>query len=68
MDNENNDLLVIKVNMFLRQKEMDDLYRYIRDAKKEGIIILPIYCDAIVYPKDVEIKVEDITGKEINDG
>lgn len=64
MDNEHNELLIIKVNAFFRQKDMDEICKYINNARKAGTIILPSYCDVIVCPKDVEIKIKDITGKE----
>lgn len=53
------DILVVKVNMFLRPKEMDDISRYIRESAKNGVIILPPYCDAQVVPDNMEIRVEE---------
>lgn len=53
------DILVVKVNMFLRPKEMDDISRYIRESAKTGVIILPPYCDAQVVPDNMEIRVEE---------
>jgi len=53
------DILVVKVNMFLRPKEMDNISNYIRESAKTGVIILPPYCDAQVIPDNMEIRVEE---------
>ena len=53
------DILVVKVNMFLRPKEMDNISIYIRESAKTGVIILPPYCDAQVVPDNLEIRVEN---------
>ena len=68
MNDEHNELLIIKVNAFFRQKEMDDICEYIRESRKTGTIVLPPYCDAIVCPKNIETKIEDFTGKDVGDG
>lgn len=52
------ELLVIKCNLFMRPKEMTELYKYVRESRELGTIILPPYCEAIVVPKDIEIKFE----------
>ncbi len=54
------DILVVKVNMFLRNKEMEALYKYILEQRDTGLIIMPIYCEPILVPKDVEIKFEEL--------
>lgn len=53
------DILVIKVNMFFRPKELDSISNYIRESAKTGVIILPPYCDAQVVPDNLEIRVEN---------
>lgn len=55
------DILVVKTNMFLRAKELNELRNYIMAQKETGVIILPPYCDAQVIPDGVEIKIEDCT-------
>lgn len=54
----NNDILVVRVNMFLKNKEQESVHQYILEQRKTGVIVLPPYCEAIVVPKDVEIKFE----------
>ena len=44
--------------MFLRGKEYQDLCRSIEIQRTTGVIVLPPYCEAIVVPNDIEIKVE----------
>ena len=45
------DILVVKVNMFCRSRELNDIRRYILSQIENGkVVVLPAYCDA---PKDV---------------
>lgn len=53
------DILVVKVNMFLRDKDMNNIRNYIVEQAKTGILILPPYCEAQVVPDDIEIQVEN---------
>lgn len=52
------DVLVIKCNLFMRHKEMKEFREYVFQSVENGILILPPYCEAIVVPKDIEVKVE----------
>lgn len=61
------DILVVKVNMFMRSKELQEINRYIRDSMKTGVVVLPPYCDAQVIPDGVEIKIEDLNGRRVSD-
>lgn len=60
MDKENNDILVIKVNIVLKNKEQEAVHQHILEQRKTGVIVLPPYCEAIIVPKDVEIKFEGV--------
>lgn len=54
------EILVIKVDGFnLSPEEMHNLRQRIIKQKKEKVVILPWYCEAIIVPKDVDIKVEE---------
>lgn len=53
------DLLVIKPHIALRQKEYNHLYKALCDMKHLGVVLVPSYCDVIVVPEDVEVKVEE---------
>ena len=55
-----NDILVIKVNMFLKNKEQEAVRQHILEQRKTGVIVLPPYCEVIMVPKDVEIKFEGV--------
>lgn len=55
-----NDILVVKVNMFLKNKEQEAVRQHVLEQRKTGVIILPPYCEAIMVPKDVEIKFEGV--------
>lgn len=57
------DILVIKVNMFCKPKELNDIRRYVLNQKENGVVVLPAYCEALVVPDDVKIQVEDFLGE-----
>ena len=58
------DILVVRVNMFCKTKELNDIRRYILSQVEAGkVVLLPPYCEAMVVPSDVEIRIEDISGK-----
>ena len=52
-------LLIVKANIFLRDKEYRDLYKSIEAQRNNGTIVLPSYCKALIVPENVEIKVEE---------
>ena len=57
------DILVVKVNMFCRSRELNDIRRYILSQIENGkVVVLPAYCDAQIVPDDIEIRVEDLFG------
>lgn len=53
-----NQLLVIKANVFAGETFMEGLRKSILKQKESGVIVLPFYCDALLVPDDVEIRVE----------
>lgn len=55
-----NDILVVRINMFLKNKEQEAFRQHILEQRKTGVIVLPPYCEAIMVPKDVEIKFEGV--------
>lgn len=58
------DILVVKVNMFMRSKNLQDIDKYIRDSIKTGVVVLPPYCEAQVVPENIEVRVEDMFTKK----
>lgn len=54
-----NSLLIIKSNVFAGESFMEKLRESIRTQKESGVIVLPFYCDALLVPDDVEIRVEE---------
>lgn len=53
-----NDILVVKCNAVLSRTTMDWLRDYILGQRESGLILLPNICEAVVVPKDIEIRVE----------
>lgn len=58
------DVLVVRVNMFLRLKELKQLRDSIVAQKETGVVLLPPYCTAQIVPDDIEIKFETKTKGE----
>ena len=53
------DILVVKVNMFCRSRELNDIRRYILSQIENGkVVVLLAYCDAQIVPDEIEIRVE----------
>lgn len=53
------DILVVTVKMLATQKDMDNITKYIRESMKNGLVVLPAYCEAVVVPDGVEVRVEN---------
>lgn len=52
------DILVIKYPFLMKNSHATQLYESILKQKENGVIIIPDYCEVVIAPKDVEIKVE----------
>lgn len=57
------DILVIKCNVFMSGKQMDDLYDHIKIHMEDGLVLLPPYCEAILVPEDIAVKMLDAKGE-----
>lgn len=53
------DILVIKSKVLLKVDVYKKLYDSLMAQKKNGLVIIPNYCEAIVVPDDIEIRVEE---------
>lgn len=54
------EILVIKVNQLnLSPEGMHNLRQQIIKQKEEKVVVLPYFCEAIIAPEDVEIRVEE---------
>lgn len=52
------DILVIKSKVVLKVDIYKKLYDSLVAQKKNGLVIVPEYCEVIVVPDDIEIRVE----------
>lgn len=50
--------LVVKTNMLLKEKELDDYYHAFINMKAMGVVLLPAGFEALYVPDDVEVKME----------
>ena len=54
------EILVIKTNNFkLSPEDMHNLRQQIIKQKEEKVVVLPYFCEAIIAPEDVDIRVEE---------
>ena len=54
------EILVIKTNQFkLSPEDMHNLRQQIIKQTEEKVVLLPYYCEAIIVPEDVDIRVEE---------
>ena len=54
------EILIVKCKAILNKKQFDDLYEGIVNMKSHGVVLLPPYCDAIIVPDDVTIKLDTV--------
>lgn len=59
------DILVIKCNMFVSDKQLKDIFNYLKAQKETGVILLPPYLEAQIVPDDIEIKLTGPDDSEI---
>jgi hypothetical protein len=54
------EILVIKTNNFkLSPQDMHNLRQQIIKQKEEKIVVLPYFCEVIIAPEDVDIRIEE---------
>ena len=52
------DVLVVKINALFPSDKIFAIHKDILRQKESGVIVLPSYCEALVVPEDIEIKLE----------
>ena len=52
------DILVIKCNTMVKAETLNQLRQIFLKEKEEGVVVIPAFCDAMMVPEDIEIKVE----------
>ena len=55
------DILVIKCNTTVKAETLNQLRQIFLKEKEEGVVVIPAFCDAMMIPEDIEIKVEGVT-------
>ena len=55
------DILVIKCDAMVNSETLKQLRQIFLKEKEEGVVVMPAFCDALIIPEDIEIKVEGIT-------
>lgn len=58
MKNSDN-ILVVKSNLALSPQSLDTMRKGLLKQKKEGVIVVPYFCDALIIPNDAEVKVKE---------
>lgn len=54
------DAFVIKLKKELSAKDSLHMFLCVKDGLKDGLVMLPEYCDVIVVPDDIEVRIEDV--------
>ena len=57
------DILVIKSTAFLPREKMQAILDNLRIQKETGVILLPPYLEAQMFPEDIEIKLVNENGE-----
>ena len=52
------DVLVIKCNFLFKERYYKLIYENILKQMEHGVVVLPFGVEAIVVPKDIEVRVE----------
>lgn len=52
------DLLIIKIKKLMKEEEYKKLRDRILKEREDGVIIIEEFCDILVVPEDIEIKVK----------
>ena len=55
------DILVIKCNTMVKSETLKQLRQIFLKEKEEGVVVIPAFCDVLMIPEDIEIKVEGVT-------
>lgn len=53
------DILIVRCNRVLTTADSKKFYNDLVNMKEKGVVLLPGFCDVVVAPKDIEIKVEN---------
>lgn len=53
------EIIVIKINAIISPEQKEELRKSIIKQKETGVVILPYFAEAIITPKDIEIKIKD---------
>lgn len=59
------DILVIKCNISASNKQLKDIFNYLKTQKEAGVVILPPYLEAQIVPDDIKIKLTGPDDSEI---
>lgn len=59
------DALVIKLKKELSAKDSLHMFLCVKEGLKLGCVMLPEYCDVIIVPDDIEVRIEDTEGNVV---
>lgn len=55
----NDQVLVVQLKTLVSSDKIQKMYESILSQIEKGVVLLPVGCEAIVVPKDIEIRVEE---------
>ena len=62
------EILVVRCNIVVNQEILEDLRLKIAEQRDTGVIMLPYFCDALIIPKDLVIKMMNLKGDIVDVG
>lgn len=53
------DVLVVKLNTIFPADRISEIRKEIIRQKESGVVVLPPYCDALMVPEDIKIRLKE---------
>ena len=53
------DVLVVKLNAIFPADRISEIRKEIIRQKESGVVVLPPYCDVLIVPEDIKIRLEE---------
>lgn len=53
------DVLVVKLNTIFPADRISEICKAIIRQKESGVVVFPPYCDVLMVPEDIEIRLEE---------
>lgn len=55
---ERDNLLIVRTGLFMKPDAMNALRQNILEQVKDGVVLIPPYCEVIFAPGDLDVQIE----------